>query len=158
MDIALQLFLTFFSLLGVGVSLVGLPGIILITLSLFMLGIAENFQNIPPSVYIIFVVLAILSSFIDNLMIVLGAKKFGSSKFGMIGAFFGGIFGFFLFPPIGILIGPFIGAVIPELIMTRDVEKSFKIGMGTLFGYLANVFVRFVLALALFVWFMFILW
>lgn len=49
-----------------------------------------------------------------------GAKKFGATKWGAVGAFVGFIVGGIVFPPLGCLIGAFVGAVAVELYLKRD--------------------------------------
>ncbi|MCS7063911.1 MAG: DUF456 domain-containing protein [Methylacidiphilales bacterium] len=60
----------------------------------------------------------------------LGAKLFGGTRWGMLGALVGGIIGVFFFP-IGIIFGPMIGAIGGELLAGRNsLPESFKVGIG----------------------------
>jgi uncharacterized protein YqgC (DUF456 family) len=51
---------------------------------------------------------------------------------------------------LGIIIGPFVGAVLAELIFVRNGWGSaLKVGFGTLLGYAYGSVMRFILALAM---------
>ena len=46
------------------------------------------------------------------------------------------IIGLFVFPPFGIIIGPFVGALIGELIDNKNVVHAFKIAMISFFAFI----------------------
>ena len=76
----------------------------------------------------------------DMLSNAFGVKKFGGSKAGVWGSTIGLLIGPFLIPAFGILIGPFAGAVIAELIVTRSgFKQSIRTGIGSLIGFLTSV-------------------
>lgn len=93
----------------------------------------------------------------DTLSNLVGVKKFGGSKAGMWGSTIGLLFGPFVIPVAGILIGPFLGAVIAELIVSRsNVKQAFKTGVGSLVGFLTSVVTKgfvMVVMIAVFVFF-----
>lgn len=62
-----------------------------------------------------------------------GAKRFGASRKGALGALLGGIAGIF-FGPVGIIFGPFFGAIAFELIDQRPAHEAARAGFGTLIG------------------------
>ena len=65
------------------------------------------------------------------------AKCFGGSRAGAVGATVGAIAGIFLFPPVGILLGPFVGAVAGELLHdSRDAAHALQVGMGSFLAFL----------------------
>jgi len=65
-------------------------------------------------------------------------KRFGGSRLATIGSILGLLVGLFFFPPIGLIIGPFLGALAGEMIHNRsDNVKPFKVAAGT---FLAFVF------------------
>jgi uncharacterized protein len=92
-----------------------------------------------------------------------GAKKFGASKWGAVGAFAGFIIGGIVFPPLGCLIGAFIGAVAVELYLKRDklkkgedgepgdakgeAKKATMAGLGAVIGSVGSFLFEFVFAL-----------
>ena len=55
----------------------------------------------------------------DNFLPAWMTKRFGGSRLAVIGSVIGIIAGMFVFPPIGILTGPFLGALAGELINSR---------------------------------------
>ncbi len=77
---------------------------------------------------------------VDYVVPVWGTKKFGGSKAGVRGSTIGLIIGVFFFPPIGIIVGPFIGAVIAELMVNADdFNKALRSGFGSLVGFLMGI-------------------
>jgi len=84
-------------------------------------------------------IIALVLVVIDYIVPAIGAKKFGASRIGLAGSIIGMIIGFFVFPPFGIFIGTFLGAVIGELISGKKGEAAIKIGIGTFVGNLAGI-------------------
>lgn len=93
----------------------------------------------------IFAFIVIIVTVLDYLVPVWGTKKFGGSKAGMLGAGLGVIAGLF-FSPAGIIIGPFLGAVIGELIAGKNKKASFKAGLGSFFGFLTGVLLKLIVS------------
>ena len=75
----------------------------------------------------------------------------------MVGAVIGTFAGLF-FGPIGLIAGPFVGALAGELIHGREVGKATRVGVGTWLGILAGTVLKIGLAFAMlglfaFAWF-----
>ena len=84
-------------------------------------------------------VLAVAAMLVDNLAAAWGAKKFGGSSAAGWGALAGGLVGLLL-GPLGFVIGPFLGAVIAELLVTRkSLLEAVRSGVGTLLGLLGGI-------------------
>lgn len=67
------------------------------------------------------------------------AKRFGGSRAGVVGATVGAIAGIFIFPPVGILLGPFLGAVIGELLHdSSDTARALQVGIGSFLAFLVG--------------------
>jgi uncharacterized protein YqgC (DUF456 family) len=81
---------------------------------------------------------ALLSVGVDYLASVVGAAKGGASRKGMIGVVIGGLVGLFFSLP-GILLGPFLGALIFEWVGGRPFKPAMKAGVGATLGMLAGV-------------------
>lgn len=156
--IALQILLTLFGLVGVFISIVGLPGIILVYVSAVIIGIATGFSEVSISTLIITGIISLLTLWIDNIAVLLGAKKFGASSKGLVGATVGAFLGFLMLPGIGMVIGAFLGAIIVEFAMNPDFGKSLRAGIGTFVGYLVGTFLKFVVTAILFVWMLTVIW
>jgi len=52
------------------------------------------------------------------------------------------IVGLIFFPPFGLLIGAFFGAVLGELIYHMDTKRSLKAGLGVFFGVVISIFIK----------------
>ncbi len=66
-----------------------------------------------------------------------GARRFGASRYGMVGAALGLLVGLFFGLP-GILIGPFLGALLAELLAGRGGPASLRAGFGSFLGLLTG--------------------
>ena len=75
---------------------------------------------------------------LDYVVPAFGAKKFNCSKWGVFGCIVGTLVGIF-FVPWGILVGPFAGAVVGELIAGKKFSSSLKGGFGALLGFIFGV-------------------
>lgn len=75
---------------------------------------------------------------LDYVLALMGAKKFGASRLGGIGALLGGFVGFII-PPffLWLLIGPFVGALIGELINGENLQRASRVGWGSFLGTIA---------------------
>jgi len=100
----------------------------------------------------VLVLLTGLSLLLDFVASVLGAKKFGATWRGMAGAIIGGIIGLFFSLP-GIILGPFLGAMILEMTGDKEFKLAAKAGAGAVIGLLLGVIGKFsicVMMIALF--------
>lgn len=84
----------------------------------------------------------------DYIVPAIGAKKFNCSRWGTAGCFIGTIVGFF-FMPIGILLGPFLGAFCGELIARKPLVAALKGGFGAFLGFLSGVFLKILACIAM---------
>lgn len=158
MEIILLIIAGLFMILGIlGSFLPVLPGVPLswIGLLIFYLipgvGINYLFLGITLAVTILIYIL--------NLTIpAMGTKKFGGSRKGMIGATIGLVIGIFAPFPFAILICPFIGAFIGELINRSSSKTALKAAFGSFVGLLASSFMEFVVCFAFLILFLYQFW
>jgi len=83
--------------------------------------------------------LMLISFLIDYVASLLGAKKFGASWRGVLGAFVGIIGGLVVFPPLGLIIGPFVGAMGFEWAFGRETRDAAKAGFGAALGMMLGM-------------------
>ncbi len=94
-----------------------------------------------------------LSIFLNYLSVAFGAKYFSASKYGIIGAILGLLMGIFIFTPLGIFIGPWLGAFSVEYIYKNDFINALKSGMGAVIGLVSGIFFELIIALLMILWF-----
>lgn len=116
-----------------GLLLPLLPGAPLLFLGLLLGAWAEDFRYVGLWTLLILAALAALTYLVEFAASALGVKRYGGSRLAMAGAAVGGIVGLFFGPP-GILLGPFAGAVIVELLQQRSVDEAGRAGFGTVVG------------------------
>ena len=114
-----------------------LPGPPLTYLGLVVLHFTK-FGPVSTNLFIILGVVAIVVTVIDYIVPIWGTRQFGGSKYGMRGAAVGLVIGLFL-GPFGIIAGPFIGAVVGEMLFKDDIKYAIKAGFGSLLGFLTGV-------------------
>lgn len=130
-----------------GIILPFLPGIPSIFLGTFIYALFTDFREITTFYLFLFLGLTVISLGLDYFSSILGAKKYGASKYGIIGSLLGMLAGIFTLGVIGIIIGPFLGAVIFELLAGKKQEEALKVGFGTLIGFLAGSLFKFAIGL-----------
>lgn len=93
---------------------------------------------------IVWAVVAVVVTLLDNFLPVLMTKRFGGSKAASRGAMVGIIVGFFA-GPIGIILGPFFGALIGELTHDgSDSARAFKVAFGSFAAFICGTGIKLV--------------
>ena len=117
-----------------------IPSVIFLVAGFLLYGLFFSFEPFHWLFWVIqglFVILLFVADYIANMI---GIKKYGGSKAGIWGSTIGLIFGPFIIPLLGILIGPFIGAIAAELLFNkRNFTESIKIGFGSVIGFISSV-------------------
>jgi uncharacterized protein YqgC (DUF456 family) len=126
----------------IGTVLPILPGAILIYAGMLIYGFMTGFATLNVYFYILQAVVLLLIFSIDYLASALGTRRFGGSKQAGWAAVIGLFLGLIIFGPLGIVIGPFAGAVAIELIRGRELQNAVRAGLGTLIGILGGTIVK----------------
>ncbi len=132
----------------IGVVLPALPGVPLVFAGMLLAAWTDSFRLIPIWVVALLAVLTALALVIDFLASVLGAKRIGASKLAIFGAAVGTVAGLFFSLP-GLLLGPFIGALVGEWLHSRDVHHATRVGVGTWIGMLVGAIFKLMLTCAM---------
>jgi len=105
-----------------------------------------------PSILVL-LFLALASYAIDFAGGWLGARRFGATRWGMLGAAAGAIFGLFFGLP-GLLLGPVLGALTGEIIGGKQLVPAGRAGWGALLGNVAALVGKLLIGLAMVSWFL----
>ncbi|MBT8272142.1 MAG: DUF456 domain-containing protein [Bacteroidia bacterium] len=146
MDIFLFFLGAIFMVLGViGSFLPVLPGPLTSWIGLLVLHLTDA---VPMnwSFLILTLIIALGIWVLDYFIPALGTKKFGGSRAGMIGTTIGLLIGLIFLGPFGIIIGPFAGAFVGELINKSDSQRALKAAFGSFLGFLTSAFIKFIVA------------
>lgn len=149
----------------IGAVVPALPGSSLIVAAIVIWGIVHGFSTVTVPLIVAIGVL-VVSMGVDFLATFWGAKRFGASKWGQIGAVVGLLLGFFGLLPalpfggplLGILIGPLLGAIVGELIYRKDFVVAVKAGIGIVVGSLIGNLIQGLLALGAVIVFLVTTW
>jgi uncharacterized protein YqgC (DUF456 family) len=116
-----------------GTVLPALPGTPLVLIGLILAAWADGFQKVGWFPLAVIAGLTVLSLLVDFAATSLGAKRVGASWLAVAGAAVGTIVGLFFGLP-GLLLGPFVGAVLGEYLVRRNRDQALKAGVGTWVG------------------------
>jgi len=110
-------------------------------------------KSISWVVIAVLVLLTIISYALDFASGYWGARRFGASKWGLLGVTIGAVVGIF-FGIIGLFVGPVIGAIAGEFIAGKKMIAAGKAGWGSLLGTLGGMVGKLLIALAMIIVFL----
>ena len=136
--------------IGLLLQVVGLAGCVLPWLAgppfnflgLILLCLTRGWDTFSPAFLIVMGALTLLTMVLDYVLPVAGARKYGSTKRGFWGAFFGMVIGVVLFPPFGMIIGAFLGAVVGEISAGKKNAEAMKAGWGVFLGVITALILK----------------
>ena len=137
----------------IGTVLPALPGLPLVFGGMLMAAWTGDFQQVGIPMLVVLGILTLLSLGIDLWATALGAKRVGASRKAVIGAVLGTVGGL-AFGPLGLVLGPFAGALAGELLHRRSLGAQHlgdaaRIGFGTWMGILFGIVLKLGLAFAM---------
>ena len=122
-----------------------IPGPPLNFLGLVLLHLTSGFQFSTNFLILWGIITAVVYG-LDLVIPVWGTKKFGGSNRGIWGSIIGLIAGMFFFPPFGIIIGPFAGAVIGEITAGKESKAALKSGFGSFVGFISGTVLKLIVS------------
>ena len=149
--IILGLILCITGLLGSFVPII--PGPITSWFGLLVINF-ESSTELNYSFLLITLMIAIFVFALDIIIPIIGLKKFGGTKKGMIGATIGLLLGLIILGPLGILTGTFLGALSGEMTGDLKLGKAVKASVGTLIGFIAGVAMKFSISIIYFIFYL----
>lgn len=132
-----------------GVVLPGLPGIPLVLLGVIVYGLFEGFKTVGGSFLLLMLALTALGLAVEYLGAAAGARSFGASRWGVVGALVGGMLGLLLAGPFGLLFGPLLGAIAAEFLRGAPAPAAVKAGAGTVLGLITGSLLKLAIAVAM---------
>lgn len=146
---------TFWLVLGIIMMLVGILGSILPLLPgpplSYLALLVQQLRSDPPftaKFLWIWAAITVVVTALDYIVPLYGTRKYGGSKYGVWGSTIGLLAGFWL-GPFGIIIGPFIGAFVGELIASNNSEHALRAAWGSFVGFLFGTLLKLVVCLVM---------
>lgn len=141
---------------SLGMTLIGLPGNVILFLTVLAYAIYDNFIHITWQALGIVIGAIILGELVETFMGAIWAKREKASKLAIgvavLGTIVGGIAGTVAFPGIGSVIGAFLGgfisSVVAEYHMTSDKQQAWRVGVSVFKGQILGVVIKFSIAVA----------
>jgi uncharacterized protein YqgC (DUF456 family) len=136
-------------LIGLATSILPVvPGSLIVWLGIIVHKLWMGDASVSWKIVFITGALTLIGLLADLVMGVWGARRFGASWKGALGAFIGAFVGFFIPPPLfWLIVGPIIGAIAGELIAGRSFRDGGKAGVGTVIGSIVAFAVKFGLSI-----------
>ena len=125
-----------------GVFLPVLPGVPLVFAGAFIYAWSTSFEVITVGNIVLFAVLTAIASAVDYVGGLITAKKYGASRYGLIGGILGGILGLIAFGIPGLIIGQLAGVILGELYFGKQMKESFTSGFAMFVGYILGSTVK----------------
>lgn len=144
MDVVLLIAAIVLILGGVAGSLLPiLPGPPLCYLG-FWLAEWSAYADFSTNALIIWGVVVTILGILEYYIPTWGTKRYGGTKYGQNGATVGTILGIFIPPqPLWLILGPFVGAYVGELMHDRkNTNKALRSAWGSFVGFLAGTFIK----------------
>ena len=141
MDILLIVFAFLLLMAGIAGSVLPvLPGPPMSYAGMLLLHLTDKIHFTTYQLVVWLIVVVVLQV-VDYITPLLGSKYSGGTSFGNRGCMAGTLLGLF-FMPWGVIVGPFIGAVVGEMMGGQDLSHAVRSGIGTLLGFLFGTLLK----------------
>lgn len=123
-----------------------IPSVIFIVGGIILYGFFFSFEPFGVFFWIVQSFFILTLFFADYIANMIGVKRYGGTKAGVWGSTIGLLVGPFIIPGFGIIVGPFAGAVLAELMIhKKNIIDSLKIGFGSVLGFITGAFAKFII-------------
>ncbi|MFP4081857.1 MAG: DUF456 domain-containing protein [Candidatus Aminicenantes bacterium] len=110
--------------------------------ALILVSAAKRWEPFSPQFLVGMAVLTIAVTLLDYFMPAAGARKFGATRYGFWGAVIGMLIGIIHAPPLGMIIGAFLGAVVGEALMGKPGREALRAGWGVFAGVMVGMILK----------------
>lgn len=131
-----------------GTALPALPGAPMVFGGLLLLAWSDGFVRVGGGTIAVLGGMTALTYVVDFAAGALGAKRVGASRRALVGAVLGGLVGLFFGLP-GVILGPFIGAVLGEYTVQRHLGRAGRVGFGAWVGMAVGMAAKLALVFAM---------
>tara|TARA_B100000902_G_scaffold31066_1_gene37210 strand:- start:15082 stop:15564 length:483 start_codon:yes stop_codon:yes gene_type:complete len=150
--LVLVAFILLIGLIGCIIPII--PGPPISFLGFLLLNFFTSYNFSKNTIWILAFIVIIIT-FLDYWIQVYGVKRFGGGQKAINGTIIGLLIGIFFFPPFGVIIGPFTGALAGAIMEEKnDARRVVVIALGALVGFLSGTLLK--LSYSIYIIFMFI--
>lgn len=143
----------FFAAGLVGTILPALPGAPLIWLGMLAYGLFTGFEKLSAWFFIGQALAVVLIFFIDYAANAWGVRRYGGSRAAVWGSLAGILLGILFLGPVGLVFGPFVGAVAGDLTAQKPLAAAVRSGVGTIIGMIGGLAFKLVVEAGMIIWF-----
>lgn len=122
----------------IGIIAPYLPDAPLVFLGIFLYAVLTGFNEVGIWFVVAQLIATIIISLADYAAGAYGVKRLGGSTAAQICSMIGGLIGLISANITGLIIGTLLGAMIGELFQGSDINKSIKIGVASVMGFLGG--------------------
>jgi uncharacterized protein YqgC (DUF456 family) len=142
-------FALIFVLVGLaGMVLPALPGVPLVFAGLLLAAWSDGFAHVGGYTVLLLAALTLFAVVADLMASAFGTRLAGASGWAFAGAGAGTVIGLFFGIP-GLLLGPFVGALLAEWLMFRNLGRAAKAGGAAAMGLLIGVAIKIAVVFAM---------
>lgn len=156
--IALIVAVVLFLLGLLGTVLPALPGPILVFAGMLAYGVMTDFAAFGGQFLALQAAATAGVMAVDYVAAAVGARAVGGSRRAAAGAVVGTIVALLLMGPLGLIVGPFVGALAVELGRGVGLAQAFRVGFGTVLGAIGGVALKLLMEIAMIVYFFMQIW
>ena len=150
--------LTFFIMSFVGLFYPILPSITGVWAGFLLYHFFINTSVLPSSFWVIMTVFTLILFLADIFSSSKTVKQYGASKLGEQVAGISVLLGSFIYPPLGIIILPFLFVFIAEWSQGKNFKDSWNAAIGSIVGFLRGQIATGIIQLVMIIWFFFTIW
>lgn len=132
----------------VGTFLPGIPGAVAVFGGMLLAAWIDGFERVGWVTLTILGVLTALTFVFDIIGGLIGARRVGASRLALLGAAIGSVVGLF-FGLVGLLVMPFVGAVVGELLSRGRLGPAARVGLATWIGLAVGALAKVALVFAM---------